>query len=48
MALTYLQLGDDQKFFTTVEEFRKKYRNTEEWKVLSPHYEKIVQKFKRN
>lgn len=48
MALTYLQLGDDTKFFTTVEEFRKKYRNTEEWKVLSPHYEKIVQKYKRN
>jgi TolA-binding protein len=48
MALTYLQLGDEQKFFTTVEEFRKKYRNTEEWKVLSPHYEKIVQKFKKN
>lgn len=48
MALTYLQLGDEQKFFNTVEEFRKKYRNTEEWKVLSPHYEKIVQKFKRN
>ena len=48
MALTYLQLGQEEKFFTTVEEFRKKYRNTEEWKVLSPHYEKIVQKFKRN
>lgn len=48
MALTYLQLGEEQKFFTTVEEFRKKYRNTEEWKVLSPHYEKIVQKFKKN
>lgn len=48
MALTYLQLGEEEKFFTTVEEFRKKYRNTEEWKVLSPHYEKIVQKFKRN
>ncbi len=48
MALTYLQLGDDQKFFSTVEEFRKKYRNTEEWKILSPHYEKIVQKYKSN
>ncbi len=48
MALTYLQLGEETKFFNTVEEFRKKYRNTEEWKVLSPHYEKIVQKFKRN
>ena len=46
MALTHLQLGDEQKFFTTVEEFRKKYRNTAEWKVLSQHYEKIVQKYK--
>ena len=48
MALTYLQLGEEKKFFNTVEEFRKKYRNTEEWKVLSPYYEKIVQKFKKN
>ena len=48
MALTYLEQGKESKFFHTVEEFRKKYRNTDEWKVLSPHYEKIVQKYKRN
>ena len=48
MALTYLDEGKDAEFFNTVEEFRKKYRNTQEWKVLSPHYEKIVHKFKRN
>ncbi len=48
MALTYLEQGQEAKFFNTVEEFRKKYRNTEEWKVLSPQYEKIVQKYKRN
>ena len=48
MALTYLEQGKEEKFFNTVEEFRMKYRNTEEWKVLSPQYEKIVQKYKRN
>lgn len=48
MGLTYLKLGDNDKFFETVEEFRKKYRNTSEWKILSSHYEKIVQKYKSN
>lgn len=48
IALTYLDQGKERKFFDTVEEFRKKYRNTDEWKVLSPHYEKIVQKYKKN
>lgn len=47
-AMTYLEMGDQDKFFATVEEFRKKYRNTEEWKILSHHYEKIMQKYKRN
>jgi TolA-binding protein len=48
MALTYLKQGHEDKFFSTVEEFRKKYRNTDEWEILSHHYEKIVQKYKRN
>ncbi|EQC50331.1 tetratricopeptide repeat protein [Bacteriovorax sp. BSW11_IV] len=48
MGLTYLKIGDEQKFFSTVEEFRLKYRNTPEWRILSPHYEKIVQKYKTN
>jgi outer membrane protein assembly factor BamD (BamD/ComL family) len=48
MALTHLKMGDEQKFFNTVEEFRKKYRNTDEWSILSHHYENIVQKYKRN
>lgn len=48
LALTKLNQGDHQEFFGTVEEFRKKYRNTNEWKVLSQHYEKIVQKYKRD
>jgi len=47
-AMTYLEMGDQDRFFETVEEFRKKYRNTEEWKILSHHYEKIMQKYKRN
>lgn len=47
MALTHLKLGHQDKFYTTVEEFRKKYRNTKEWKILSNHYEKIVQKYKK-
>lgn len=48
MGLTYLKIGDEQKFFSTVEEFRLKYRNTPEWRILSPYYEKIVQKYKTN
>lgn len=48
MALTHLKLGEHDKFFSTVEEFRKKYRNTDEWEILSHQYETIVQKYKRN
>lgn len=44
IALTHLKLGDKQKFYATVEEFRKKYRNTNEWKILSSYYEKIEEK----
>jgi len=44
VALTHMKLGDKQKFFATVEEFRKKYRNTNEWKILSSYYEKIEEK----
>lgn len=40
-SLTHLKKGDKKKFFTTVEEFRKKYRNSPEWKILSSYYEKI-------
>lgn len=47
MALAHLKQGEQDKFFSTVEEFRKKYRNTKEWKILSSHYEKIVQKYKK-
>jgi len=44
VALTNLKLGNKDKFFATVEEFRRKYRNTNEWKILSSHYEKIEEK----
>lgn len=46
LALNDLKLGNKGEFFQTVEEFRKKYRNTPEWKILSVHYEEIVQKYK--
>ena len=45
-GLTHLDLGDKKAFFNTVEEFRKKYRNTPEWKILSSRYEKLIQKYK--
>jgi tetratricopeptide (TPR) repeat protein len=44
VALTHMKLGEKKKFFATVEEFRKKYRNTNEWKILSSYYEKIEEK----
>lgn len=44
VALTHMKLGDKKKFFATVEEFRKKYRNTKEWKILSSYYENIEER----
>lgn len=44
VALTHMKMGEKAKFFATVEEFRKKYRNTNEWKILSSYYEKIEEK----
>lgn len=44
VALTHMKMGEKQKFFATVEEFRKKYRNTNEWKILSSYYEQIEEK----
>lgn len=44
VALTHMKMGDKKKFYSTVEEFRKKYRNTNEWKILSSYYEKIEEK----
>lgn len=47
LALSQYQQGDHQKFLATVEEFRQKYRNTEEWKILSRYYEDIHYKVKK-
>ena len=46
LGMSYLRLGKKKKFFNVIEEFRKKYRNTPEWSILSGHYEKIVQGYK--
>jgi tetratricopeptide (TPR) repeat protein len=46
LALAQYNQGDHQKFIATVEEFRLKYRNTEEWKILSRYYEDITYKVK--
>jgi TolA-binding protein len=46
MALANLRQGNQKAFFSTVDEFRKKYKNTQEWDILKGHYETIVQKYK--
>ena len=47
LALAQYQQGHHEKFMNTVEEFRLKYRNTEEWKILSRYYEDISYKIKK-
>lgn len=47
LALAHYNQGDEKKFLATVEEFRLKYRNTEEWKILSRYYEDISYKIKQ-
>lgn len=47
LSLAQLKKGNKDFFFETVEEFRKKYRNTAEWKIISRHYYEIVQKYKK-
>lgn len=47
LALAQYQQGEHQKFLNTVEEFRLKYRNTDEWKILSRYYEDISYKIKK-
>lgn len=44
MALSHYNQGEVDKFKNTVEEFRVKYRNTDEWKILSKYYENISEK----
>ena len=45
-ALAYYKRGRTDQFYKTVEEFRLKYRNTPEWKILSKHYEELTHRFK--
>lgn len=47
LALAQYNQGEEKKFLATVEEFRLKYRNTEEWKILSRYYEDINYKVKK-
>lgn len=47
LALSKLNMGDKKHFYLTVEEFRKKYRNTHEWKILSRHYETITRNYQQ-
>lgn len=47
LALAQYNQGENEKFMKTVEEFRLKYRNTEEWKILSRYYEDISYKIKK-
>jgi hypothetical protein len=45
-GLNELRKGNHAQFFAVYEEFRKNYRNTEEWKILSAHHEQINKKFR--
>lgn len=47
LALAQYEQGEHKKFLATVEEFRLKYRNTDEWKILSRYYEDINYKVKK-
>ena len=47
LALSQYNQGEHQKFLKTIEEFRLKYRNTDEWKILSRYYEDISYKIKQ-
>jgi len=47
LALSHFHQGDQDKFIATVNEFRKKYRNTQEWKVLSRYYEEINYRYNK-
>lgn len=45
LALSHHHNGDNKAFMATVDEFRLKYRNTKEWKILSQYYEDIAGKY---
>ena len=47
LALSQYKTGNYRTFASTVEEFKIKYRNTEEWEILKKYYEDINYKFKK-
>lgn len=47
LGLSHFYLGDQDQFVETVNEFRRKYRNTKEWKVLSQYYEELNHKYRK-
>ena len=47
LGLSHFYQGDQGKFIKTVDEFRRKYRNTDEWKVLSRYYEELNHNYKK-
>lgn len=47
LGLTYHKEKNYDSFYKVVEEFRLKYRNTQEWKIISAHYEEFTQKYKK-
>ena len=47
LGLTHFYQGNQQQFIQTVNEFRKKYRNTREWQVLSQYYEDLSHRYRK-
>ena len=45
-GLTFQKTGNEPEFYQIVEEFRLKYRNTPEWKIVSAHYEEFLKQHK--
>ena len=41
-GLCHYKMGNRNKFIKIAKEFKNKYQNTPEWKVLEAHYEKII------
>lgn len=44
LAISHYKQGNEDFFMQTVEEFRLKYRNTNEWKILAKFYEDFAYK----
>lgn len=45
LALSNFYLGDQEKFIATVNEFHKKYRNSQEYALLSKYYNDLALKY---